>query len=488
MEPIKFEIERQLGSGTFGVANLCRIAGTNERVVIKEQTLTADKGGRLAHQIHFEAQVMESLCHRNIVRFVDSWWDGDKFSIAMEYCNYGDLRQAIRHRRNKCDQGFDEAQIRQWIAEIASALHYCHVQHILHRDLKAENVFITNKNGVLSMKVADFGFARTLQDTTAFAHSRLGTPASLAPEIGEGSPYNNRVDMWSLGVILYELMTLRRPFTGMTVREVLDSISTDEPESARALSNGMYSTDLYNLCDALLTKDPKLRPAARDVLSLPWLCSPSIDAVAPALLAQREQEAWNRISYRATLAQSTLHIHVGEFKVNIRKAPDTQSAILGVVHRGDVIEEVGRQQPVAGGPVWYQLVQGYCIRHDPSGHRIFREIPNWRVQRPGSVWDDSVPTASISTSDDGDKKATDVLAKRFDSRETRLRMLLQFLGDQDLPESLVGELIESYDELRASVVDDSNWTYFCVKALRQLKAVHCIRVLRVAIRFMDKPK
>jgi serine/threonine protein kinase len=490
MEPIRHRVRfvRELGRGTFGVAKLCQNTATNTLIVIKEQTLNP-KDSRIQAQIAFEAQIMESLAHPNIVHFVESWLDVDKFCIAMEFCALGDLRQAIRYRRQKTGDGFEELQIRMWVTQLASALHYCHIQHILHRDLKAENVFVSLGDDGQSMvlKVADFGFARTLQDTTAFAHTRLGTPASLAPEITESSPYNNRADMWSVGVMLYELMTLRRPFVGKDVREVLDSILHDQPDSPRIISGERYSDELYGLCESLLSKDPKQRPSAGDVLSLPWVGSLKKDLRASESLRDRELEAWFKISFPATLEKSTLHLHTGEFAVNVRASSDTQSAILGVVRRGDVVEEVARVQPIAGGPVWFQLPTGYCIKNDASGGRIFRELPEWRIRRPNSTWDEKPPSVSVSSSpDDGEKKANEVLSRQYDTRENRLRALLQFLGDQELPENLVRELIDSYDTFKSTSRNDTAWTYFCVKTLRQMRAVHCARVLRVAIRLMEK--
>ena len=471
-----------LGKGSFGEAVLATDERSGSKVVMKTQS---DKYGYAVR----ESQILETLRHRNIVRFIDSWQHGDVCTIVMEYCDGGDLRAAIRRRR-KCDSGFPEHIIRTWLAQLTSALYYCHVQHILHRDLKAENVLLQRGQ----IKVADFGLSRAVDGTTAFATTRLGTPHYLPPEVYEHSPYNNRADMWCLGVLLYELLTLQRPFLGSDVPEVLQSIQHDEPIPAETISRNSYSAELYQLCRSLLNKDPTKRPSAGDILRLLWLSSsvPAPFITSDESVRERERAAWDRISVHASLAHSVMHELVSSSTiVNIRSAPTTNSEVVRVLTQGDVVEEISRLQPSGSTTVWYQLVDGYCIREHPIDPRkcLFREIPEWRVKRPGGTQEE--PPALISAnsvqsvSESGERAVSALLEREFESNEQKLASLLVFLKDQGLCDSMVKELFDCHAHL-SSVDDDFPWTLFCVNALRPLHGIHCLRILRLAVAMFSK--
>lgn len=106
---------------------------------------------------------------------------------------------------------FTEDQILYWFTQICLALKHCHDRKILHRDIKAQNVFLM-KNGMI--KLGDFGIARVLQSTTEMAATVVGTPYYLSPEIVQSNTYDFKTDIWSIGVLLYEMCALRPPFNG----------------------------------------------------------------------------------------------------------------------------------------------------------------------------------------------------------------------------------------------------------------------------------
>ena len=118
----------------------------------------------------------------------------------------GDLSDKIRQRRGVC---FPESQILDWFTQICLAMKHVHDRKILHRDLKSSNIFMT-KSGFC--KLGDFGIAKTLNNTRENARTMVGTPYYIPPELIEGQPYSFKADIWSLGIILYELCALKPPF------------------------------------------------------------------------------------------------------------------------------------------------------------------------------------------------------------------------------------------------------------------------------------
>jgi len=127
----------------------------------------------------------------------------------MEYADGGDLEAKINTRISKGMKPFSEERILTWVVQMCCALKHVHDKKILHRDIKTPNVFLM-KDGTI--KLGDFGVARSLEHTLDQAQTQIGTPYYLSPEICRSQPYNHKSDMWALGVVVYELATLKRPF------------------------------------------------------------------------------------------------------------------------------------------------------------------------------------------------------------------------------------------------------------------------------------
>lgn len=149
--------------------------------------------------------------------------------------------------------------------QICLALKHIHDRKILHRDLKTQNIFLTLNNTV---KLGDFGVARDLGHTLAKARTQIGTPYYLSPEICRGKSYNHKSDMWSAGVVLYELMQLTHPFKGRSMKDLMSCICAGRysPPSRRR-----YSSDLCSLVSSLLRAKPSARPSVNDILKMPFM-------------------------------------------------------------------------------------------------------------------------------------------------------------------------------------------------------------------------
>ena len=165
-----------------------------------------------------EIQFLKVLKGPTIIKFFESFIFKNKIYIVMEYACKGNLAQAIEVKKElkKTDPkaGFTSAQIMRYLAEITVAVMFMHNKHILHRDIKCHNIFIS-ADGIL--KLGDFGISREIESTNAKLKTAAGTPYFMAPEVLKGIPYDSKADMWSVGVILYELITLKKPFDCDTV-------------------------------------------------------------------------------------------------------------------------------------------------------------------------------------------------------------------------------------------------------------------------------
>lgn len=205
-----------------------------------------------------EARLLAELKHPYIVAFRESWCEEGRLCIVMDYAENGDLQQRIV-KQKRSGQYFAESQVVRWLTNAVLAIKHLHDRKILHRDIKSSNFFLTADGRI---RIGDFGIAKELGATDAMARTAIGTPYYLAPEICKERPYSWSADMWSLGVVIYELCALRVPYDAPNIRALAQRIVSTEP--ARLPS--AYSEELKNLILSLLQKDPNKRPSAAVLL------------------------------------------------------------------------------------------------------------------------------------------------------------------------------------------------------------------------------
>eukprot|EP00746_Dinoflagellata_sp_MGD_P025829 gnl/MRDRNA2_/MRDRNA2_160843_c0_seq1.p1 gnl/MRDRNA2_/MRDRNA2_160843_c0~~gnl/MRDRNA2_/MRDRNA2_160843_c0_seq1.p1 ORF type:complete len:436 (-),score=88.01 gnl/MRDRNA2_/MRDRNA2_160843_c0_seq1:6-1313(-) len=260
-----YEIVRTLGRGAHGTAYQVHLKaappGTHLFVAKEIDLMRTDAPKR--DQALREAEVLKSLSHVNVVAYSNAFLEGTSLFIIMEYCNAGDLCTAIK-RRKRQHARYHERDVMAIFVQLSLALQHLHKKHVLHRDLKTANVFL-NQNGVV--KLGDFGVAKTLSETAGVASTCVGTPYYLAPEICRSQPYGFKADVWSLGVILYELVTLEVPFSAPDVLALVMRICNDKPRPAPTV----YSEALRNLLEKLLQKDSAARPTSTEILADPHM-------------------------------------------------------------------------------------------------------------------------------------------------------------------------------------------------------------------------
>jgi len=263
----RFKTIKVLGQGSFGTAFLVEDSesfanSSNNKYVIKKIDISRLDAKAKAAALG-EVEVLSRLSHPNIVAYYGSWIEGEPnhLHILLEYCDSGDLSQAIRDRKDSLDY-FDEQQITSWFVQLSSAILFCHRMRILHRDLKTSNIFLHGPNKVV--KLADFGIARVLQSEGSLASTVIGTPYYMSPELVNNELYSYKSDVWALGCVLYEMATLKHAFDAGNMCALVMSILRGK---YTPLSQNQYSSRLAALIDSMLQLEPSRRPTMEEVLA-----------------------------------------------------------------------------------------------------------------------------------------------------------------------------------------------------------------------------
>ncbi|XP_074259849.1 serine/threonine-protein kinase Nek4 isoform X2 [Saimiri boliviensis] len=216
---------RVVGKGSYGEVTLVKHRRDGKQYVIKKLNLR-NASSRERQAAEQEAQLLSQLKHPNIVTYKESWEGGDGLLyIVMGFCEGGDLYRKLKEQKG---QLLPENQVVEWFVQIAMALQYLHEKHILHRDLKTQNVFLTRTNII---KVGDLGIARVLENHCDMASTLIGTPYYMSPELFSNKPYN------------YKLPPMPRD----------------------------YSPELAELIRTMLSKRPEERPSVRSILRQPYI-------------------------------------------------------------------------------------------------------------------------------------------------------------------------------------------------------------------------
>jgi len=257
-EVLDCDAGRSLGKGSFGVVRRIRRKGSNDIYALKTMQKLAVVEGDLIDQVEREIQVQLSLKHENIVRLYMHFEDADHVYLLLEYCAKGELYQICRTQRGR---RFSEDDARHYFVQVARGLRYLHSQCIIHRDLKPENLLVNASN---VLKIADFGwcaFVMAGANRTTFC----GTLDYLAPEMIWGIGHNHTVDIWSLGVLLYEMVVGRTPFQSTNHALLIHKITNLELRFPPFVPRGVS-----DLVTCLLQHNAQERMPLELVLRHPW--------------------------------------------------------------------------------------------------------------------------------------------------------------------------------------------------------------------------
>ncbi|MBX7103326.1 MAG: serine/threonine protein kinase [Gemmataceae bacterium] len=257
-----FEIERELGRGGMGIVYLARQLTLDRLVAIKMVIDGALTSPERRLRFLFEAELAARVRHPNVVAIHDVAAHAGRPYLVLEYVDGGSLADRLANGRPT----YREAAA--LVATLADGIHAAHIQGVIHRDLKPGNILLTREGS--NPKVTDFGLARNRHrssDLTLTGHV-LGTPGYMAPEQAAGEKnVSPAVDVYSLGAILYECLTGRRPFVGKTTDEVISRLLHDAPVHPRSIV-GNIPRDLEVVCLKCLEKEPARRYATAGDLAV----------------------------------------------------------------------------------------------------------------------------------------------------------------------------------------------------------------------------
>lgn len=253
----KYRLIKTIGKGNFAKVKLAKHIPTGKEVAIKIIDKTQLNPSSL-QKVYREVKIMKLLDHPNIVKLFEVMETDKTLYLAMEYASGGEVFDyLVAHGRMK------EKEARAKFRQIVSAVQYCHQKRVVHRDLKAENLLLDKD---LNIKIADFGFSNEFTIGCKL-DTFCGSPPYAAPELFQGKKYDGpEVDVWSLGVILYTLVSGSLPFDGQNLKELRERVLRGKYRIPFYMS-----TDCENLLKRFLMLNPAKRAMLETIMKDKWM-------------------------------------------------------------------------------------------------------------------------------------------------------------------------------------------------------------------------
>lgn len=230
-----------------------------------------------------EVKLMKNLNHNNIVKLYDTIENEDYMYLILEYCEHGDLKKFLNKRPLK------EKKVKKFMRQIVSGLKYLNDCNIYHRDLKPQNILVDKE---YNLKISDFGLAKSCGSNTLL-DTICGSPMYMAPEIMKYRQYDTKADLWSLGVIFYQMLTGRTPYTANSHAELMDNIENQSIIFPTAIK---ISNSAIDLLTKLLKKTSKERMTWEELFDHEWLNS---DVLGSTIVKSKSETCLENIDNNA---------------------------------------------------------------------------------------------------------------------------------------------------------------------------------------------
>ncbi|EGE01560.1 ULK/ULK protein kinase [Trichophyton equinum CBS 127.97] len=367
----------EIGRGSFATVYRGTHNEYNTFVAVKSVTLLR-MSKKLRDNLKLEIDILKSLQHPHIVALIDCYETSSHIHIIMEFCMLGDLSRFIRKRNsmakhellrdmmtkypNPPGEGLHDAVVRHFLKQLASALQFLRAKDLIHRDVKPQNLLLhpspticsktliqsvsykesensfTPITGVSSfpmLKIADFGFARSLP-STSLADTLCGSPLYMAPEILRYEKYDAKADLWSVGTVLYEMVVGKPPFRAANHMELLQKIQLTK-DRIRFPRETPVASDIKKLIRSLL----KFNPVERITFPL-FFGNPVIEGDIPGLVGEDLEEQVARNAAREQQRLEGEDLEPEGLEQEILDRSDTQAEDMD-----DEVEETTNKAPAA---------------------------------------------------------------------------------------------------------------------------------------------
>ncbi|ELT95457.1 hypothetical protein CAPTEDRAFT_119833 [Capitella teleta] len=291
----KYRLIKTIGKGNFAKVKLAKHVPTGREVAIKIIDKTQLNQSSL-QKLMREVRIMKVLDHPNIVKLFEVIETEKTLYLVMEYASGGEVFDyLVAHGRMK------EKEARAKFRQIVSSVQYCHQKHIVHRDLKAENLLL---DGDMNIKIADFGFSNEFTPGNKL-DTFCGSPPYAAPELFQGKKYDGpEVDVWSLGVILYTLVSGSLPFDGQNLKELRERVLRGKYRIPFYMS-----TDCENLLKKFLVLNPMKRASLENIMKDKWMnIGHEEEELKPFIEPQQDFSDTNRIEIMMTMGYARKEI------------------------------------------------------------------------------------------------------------------------------------------------------------------------------------
>uniref|UniRef100_A0A8D2JDM1 non-specific serine/threonine protein kinase n=1 Tax=Varanus komodoensis TaxID=61221 RepID=A0A8D2JDM1_VARKO len=247
----------KIGEGSTGIVCIATVKSSGKLVAVKKMDLRKQQRRELLFN---EVVIMRDYQHENVVEMYNSYLVGDELWVVMEFLEGGALTDIVTHTR------MNEEQIAAVCQSVLKALSVLHAQGVIHRDIKSDSILLTHDGRV---KLSDFGFCAQVNKEVPRRKSLVGTPYWMAPELISRLPYGPEVDIWSLGVMVIEMVDGEPPYFNEPPLKAMKMIRDNLPPKLKNVHK--VSPSLKGFLDRLLVRDPAQRATASELLKHPFL-------------------------------------------------------------------------------------------------------------------------------------------------------------------------------------------------------------------------